>query len=151
MEDSILHIEGNAVQSLAAGEYELLVKYEMAPITISKGISVWLRLYSKGEEVKKSKESLATDYLDYWYGAHDKLHAVLFANATAVITGLYQDGMPVPKEQYRILCQGRAMELSEEVLRMCKTQPELVFQVSFDDDTMETLVIANPYMGRYGE
>lgn len=151
LKDSILHITGNYMRSLEAGEYEMCIKYDMTDAVISAGMSSYLRLYSYGENVGESACRLAGNYLDYWYGAHEKLHMVLLPNTTAKISGLYLNDEMVPENQYQILYDGCAIELSEKLLRPCKTQAELVLWVMFSDGTRESLVVANPYMRHYME
>lgn len=145
LEDAIFCLDEKYVQSLQNSYYRLNLELSTKEGNIS--YKTHLRIYSPEEVFIEGDYALQGNYLDYCYKEHEKLHTVLRADANTKIVGLYV-GMvkKVPEEQYRILHDGRAIELSKELLEQCKSQVETIFYVELDDGSREMLTIANPYM-----
>lgn len=151
LEDAILHIAEEFLLGLENSCYELDVRYDNTGNIPIRGMSVQLRVHALEESFMESGIWLANNYLDYWYGEHEQLHTVVTNDTTARITGLLLDGSAVTKDLYRILYDGRGMELSSELLESCKSQVETVFWVLFSNGKKESLTIVNPYQIRYTE
>ena len=146
-ENSMIHIKGDYMQSLRSTYYHIQVEYVVKGMEGTAGLVTHLRIYPPEELFVEGDFPLQGNYMEYCYEEYETLHATVCPDTKARITGLCV-GMvtQAPPEQYRILYDGRGIELSGELLEQCKNQQETVFNVVFDDGRKEELTIANPYV-----
>lgn len=143
LENSVLHVEAELLQSLQNAYYRMEVASE-GDRSVTMGI--YLRVHSPEEKFVEGEQAIQSNYLDYEYERYEKLHVVLRCDTKAKIVGLNSSPIEaVPPEQYRILCDGRVLELSPELLERCKNYGALIFYVVLDNGVKEKLTINNPY------
>lgn len=142
MEDSIFHLDAEYMNQLQSTYYRL--KLGLLGDS-SMECLMCIRVHSP-EDPFVEGDTLQGNYLDYYYENHDKLHVVLRSETKAKIVSLnFSKGSQVPEDQYCILYDGRALELSAELLEQCKNQSKTIFYVVLDNGVKERLTIANPY------
>ncbi len=142
MEDSIFHLDAEYMNQLQSTYYRLklgLLGYG------SMECLMCIRVHSP-EDPFVEGDTLQGNYLDYYYENHDKLHVVLRSETKTKIVGLnFSMESQVPEDQYCILYDGRALELSAELLEQCKNDGSTIFYVVLDNGSKEKVTINNPY------
>lgn len=146
-EHSIFIMDADYMQTLKPSYYSLNVEFLDKKTGTMNMHNIHIRVYSETEPFVENQYALATNYLDYQYEKYDTLHIIVCSNTKYRITGLHLvNGGSVGPNLYRILYDGRAAELSVELLEQCKNAKETLFEVEFDNGRRERLIIANPYL-----
>ncbi|MBP3568020.1 MAG: serine/threonine protein kinase [Lachnospiraceae bacterium] len=144
-ENSILYLKDDFMQKLRSTYYKIHIEYTMGEESVSMG--TYIRVYAAEEPFSEGQYALQGNYLDYYYEEYGILHAVLRMDATVKISAVYVNrDMEVPKEQYKLLYDGKAIELSAELLEQCKSKEKTEFEIEFDNGKREVLTVANPYL-----
>lgn len=147
LENSIIHIDADYMQTLNPSCYRLRVEFRDKGTGLTRTHETNIRVYSEKDTFIENEFSLETNYLDYNYEQYDMLHIILCPNTRYRITGLHMVNYgPVDQKLYHILYDGRAAELSADLLEQCKNSKETLFEVEFDNGRRERLIIANPYL-----
>ena len=147
VENSIIMLDGVYMQTLKPSYYRLEVELINKSTDIPRMAEIHIRVYSEREPFVENEFALETNWLDYNYEQYDTLHIILCENTKAKITGLHMVNYGlVDSSQYNILYDGRAAELSANLLEACKNTKEILFEVELDDGSRERLTIVNPYL-----
>lgn len=145
--DSVFVLDEAYLQNLRCSYYMLDVNCSKKNGQGETGFNGYWKICPPEQEFTEGNVTLMNDVLDYCYKEHEMLHPVLASDTKRKIVGLYVGiAQKVPEDQYKILYDGRALELSEELLRQCRNQVKTVFYVELDDGTRRQLTIENPYM-----
>jgi len=145
-ENACFILNADYMQGLPDSYYELNLRISDAE-TVIADYGVTIRVYPQETDFIEGAYALQTNRMEYYYEKYDTMHNGVRSNTTVRITGLYLGRfVKVPSEQYRILYDGKGIEWSSELLEQCKYQPEIVFEVEFDDGRREEVTVVNPYL-----
>ena len=145
-EHSIFCVDEEFMQNLRGSCYRLRVTFSSKGERTIGEEHFW-RVCPEESPFEQHGLSLMNDVLDYCYKDSEILHLVLTSDTKAKISGVYLPYIDkVPEEQYKILYDGRALELSKEMLEICRDQVKVCFWVGFEDGRKEILTIENPYL-----
>lgn len=146
-ENSIFMMDAEYMQTLKPSYYRLQVEFTGQSEGAILARDIHIRVYSEMEPFIENEYALETNYLDYHYEKYNTLHITICANTKYRIKGLHMVNYgQVDQNLYHILYDGRAAELSADLLELCKNSKETFFEVEFDDGRRERLTIANPYL-----
>ena len=146
VENSIFMIDAEFMQTLKPSYYKLRIEL-VDKDDVHSIREIHIRVFSKKDTFVENEYSLETNYLDYHYETYDKLHIIVCSNTKFRIAGLHLVNIgPIDANLYHILYDGRAAELSADLLEQCKNTKEILFEVEFDNGKRERLIIANPYL-----
>lgn len=146
-ENSIFIIDEEYMQTLENTYYMLNVRFTKKKGRGETGFNGYWKICPPENSFTEGNVYLMNDILDYGYKEYDVLHLVLASDTRKKITGLYQKNSErIPEEQYKILYDGRALELSAELLEPCKNQVKTMFYVEFETGEKELLTVENPYL-----
>ena len=135
------------MQTLENTYYMLNVRFTKKKGRGETGFNGYWKICPPENSFTEGNVYLMNDILDYGYKEYDVLHLVLASDTRKKITGLYQKNSErIPEEQYKILYDGRALELSAELLKPCKNQVKTMFYVEFETGEKELLTVENPYL-----
>lgn len=147
IENSIFMIDNAYMQTLQPSYYKLEMLLLDQTSKGERGYSVCINVISEKESFVENEYMLETNYLDYNYEQYDRLHIIVCTNTKYKIKRIHLVNYgPIDPENYQILYDGRAAELSAVLLEQCKNASETLFEVEFNNGERERLIIANPYL-----
>jgi hypothetical protein len=145
-EDAVFYLTSDFLQTLQSTYYHLQEEF-VGGETDTMMFEHHFRVYASDDAFEEGPYVLAGNYLDYCYEEAKKLHTVLRTDNQVKIQAVYMEsGEAISTEQYRILFDGKGIELTEAMLEVCKNRKETRFIIEFDDGRREILTIANPYL-----
>lgn len=145
-ENAVFYLTSDFLQTLQSTYYRLQVEF-VGTETDTMMFEHHFRVYASDDAFEEGPYVLAGNYLDYCYEVAKNLHTVLRLDNQVKIQAVYmENGEAVSAEQYRILFDGKGIELTEAMLEVCKNRKETRFIIEFDDGRREILTIANPYL-----
>ena len=139
IQDNIIKISKEYMNALDEGYYMLRVEMRESEGEIY-GCSTYL--YVSDQDVLEEPDMwLQNTTFDYKVNSNDKVHAVVKNDSKRLIEGLYlPDGTKVDSSMYRIIQNGRGIELFPELLRFITSSEEL-YIIKSQDETMLSISI----------
>jgi len=140
---AIIRISTQSLQGLKEGYYRLDIDmYD----SVEKGnISNGLYLYVAESDSYENKERFIQNTTFTYYGTEgEQIHLFLRNESRSTITELLdKNRSPIDKRLYRILFEGRVLELSNEFLKEYCTEPTNMFYVRNSEDYVNSFTVAN--------
>lgn len=134
VEDNVIVISRDYFNSLDEGYYMLRA---VMGIGIDEIYESGVILYISDSDVLKERDMyLQNTTFDYSLGSGEKIHLVLNNDSGREIEALYlNNGQKVDNSMYRILKEGRIIEVSNELLEQMNMEGEYCFVVKAKDDS----------------
>jgi hypothetical protein len=140
VEDNVIVISRDYFNSLDEGYYMLRAVMGIGTDEIYESGVI---LYVSDSDVLKERDMyLQNTTFDYSLGSGEKIHLVLNNDSGREIEALYlSNGQKVDNSMYRILKEGRILEVSNELLEQMNTGVEKYFVVKSKDDSELTFSV----------
>ena len=139
IQDNIIKISNEYMNALDEGYYMLRVEMREGEGEVY-GCSTYLYV-AEHDVLEEPDMWLQNTTFDYKINSNNKVHAVVKNDSKRTIEGLYlQDGTKVDTSMCRIVQNGRAIELSPELLTTI-TNSEEMYIVKCQDETMLSISI----------
>ena len=141
-EDSMIGIPAEFMETLGNRYYEVTIIGKMDGKT--RELNVACKVHDE-ERPEQIWHHLAGNELEYEYPKHEVLHVILRNDSNCKITGLnFGEFVEIETDLYQILHDGKAMELSGELLQKYLEWQYVEFYVLLDNGTKERLRIVMP-------
>ncbi len=141
LRDGIVHLDGDYMKELPDGYYKISVRINRKGETFNEhGVTLYV---AASDMLEEPGWWLQNTTFTYYGDAGGKINGVVKNDSGTEIAGLLYMQREVDKSLYRIHCDGRAIEFSEELLQSKSSRDLVLFQVLGTDGSIVDVQITN--------